>query len=113
MIIHAADGLDVELDDEHWRAYILRGHPELTPHLELVIETLKCPEGVYRSKRDLTTRIYARTYAGIMVRKLRSNGSVYGWLFVKNTPSLSQHTSPWRCGVALTRRYGLPNRATI
>jgi len=61
------DGLAVELDDDHWKTHILEGHPELAPHQELVIETLKHPEGVYRSRRDLTTRIYRRTYERVMV----------------------------------------------
>lgn len=67
MTIQTADGLDVILEDDHWKAHILKGHPELMQHRDLVIETLKLPEGVYRSKRDPTTRIYTRSYAGIMI----------------------------------------------
>jgi hypothetical protein len=61
------DGLEVVLDEDHWKNHILKGHPELIQHRDLVIETLKNPEGVYRSKRDPTTRIYARSYPGILI----------------------------------------------
>ncbi len=67
MTILAVDGLPVELDEDHWKTHVLKGHPELTPYREFVIETLKQPDGVYRGKRDPTTRIYAKTYAGIRI----------------------------------------------
>ena len=67
MTIQTVDGLDVALDDDHWKTHILKGHPELAQHRELVIETLKHPEAVYRSKRDPTTRVYARSYSEIMI----------------------------------------------
>ncbi len=67
MTIRTADGLDVVFDDDHWKTHVLKRHPELAQHRDRVIETLKDPEGVYRSKRDPATRIYARTYAGIMI----------------------------------------------
>jgi hypothetical protein len=65
--IRAADGLDVALDDDHWKTHIVKRHPELTQYRELVIETLQHPEAVYRSKRDPTTRVYARSYSGLMI----------------------------------------------
>ena len=65
--IRAADGLDVELDDDHWMTHIVKGHPEVARHRELVIETLQHPEAVHRSKRDPTTRVYTRSYSGIMI----------------------------------------------
>ena len=69
MTILTVDGLEVVLDDDHWKTHILKGHPELTLYRDLVIETLKQPEGVYRSKRDSTTRIYARSCLGILIGK--------------------------------------------
>ena len=67
MKIYAVDGLQVELDDDHWKSHIIKGHPELMPHRELAIETLRNLDGVYRSKRDPSTRIYARRYRGIRI----------------------------------------------
>jgi len=65
--IQAVDGLDVTLDDDHWKAHIVKKHPELAQNLDRVIETLKEPDAVYRSKRDPTTRVYARSYSGIVI----------------------------------------------
>lgn len=67
MTIRAADGLDVALDDDHWNAHIVKKHPELGQHRDLVIETLQHPDAVYRSKRDPATRVYARSYTGIRI----------------------------------------------
>lgn len=65
--ILTADGIDAELDEDHWKTHIVKGHPELTPYQSLVIETLKHPEGVYRSTRDSSTRVYARSCLGILI----------------------------------------------
>jgi len=55
------------LDDGHWDTHILRGHPELAGYQDRVIEALRQPDDVYRSKRDPTTRIYVRSYGGIVI----------------------------------------------
>lgn len=65
--IRTADGLDAVLDDDHWRTHITQRHPQLLPYQDLVIETLKDPDGVYRGRRDLITRIYTKTYANISI----------------------------------------------
>ena len=67
MTIHTVDGLDVSLDDNRWQMHIIKRHPELAQHRELVIETLRHPDVIYRSKRDPAARVYTRSYAGIMV----------------------------------------------
>ena len=67
MTISTADGLDGVLEDEHWETHILKGHPELAPYHDLVVETLKTPDGVYRSKRDGTTRVYVKSCHGIVI----------------------------------------------
>lgn len=67
MRIATADGLDAVLDEDHWNDHILNGHPELLPYRDFVIETLKYPEGVYRSKRDPTSRIYPRSYSKVLI----------------------------------------------
>ena len=65
--VTTADGLDVVLDEDHWKTHILKGHPELLPYRDFVIETLQHPEGVYRSKRNPTTRIYTKSYSEILI----------------------------------------------
>jgi len=65
--IRTADGLDAVLDEDHWRTHITNRHPQMLPYQDLVIETLKNPEGVYRGRRDRNTRIYTRSYSKILV----------------------------------------------
>ena len=67
MRIPTADGVDVVLDEDHWKTHILKRHPELRPYRESVIETLKNSEGVYRSKRNPTVRIYVKKYAKLLI----------------------------------------------
>lgn len=67
VIVRTADGLIVTLDEKHWTTHIVAHHPELADHWNLVIETLKTPEGVYRSKRDMSTRIYMRGFYDITI----------------------------------------------
>lgn len=67
MIIRTADELTVTLDEKHWTTHIVAHHPELADHWDRVIEVLKTPHGVYRSKRDKSTRIYMRVFHGIAV----------------------------------------------
>ena len=67
MRVTTADGLDVVLDEDHWKTHVLKGHPELLPYRDLVIETLMSPVGVYRSKRDPTARIYVRSYSNVLI----------------------------------------------
>ena len=62
MTIRTVDGLDAILDEAHWETHIVSRHPELKGWLTQVTETLQQPIGVYRSKRDRTTRIYAKLY---------------------------------------------------
>ena len=69
MRVTAADGLDVVLDEDHWKTHILKGHPELLPYRDLVIETLQQRNGVWRSKRYRATKIYTRSYSGILLRE--------------------------------------------
>ena len=61
------DGLQAVLDEAHWEAHVLAGHPELRGKLELVIETLQEADEIFRSKRDPSTRIYLKRYADIML----------------------------------------------
>jgi hypothetical protein len=65
--IRTADGLDVVFDDNHWQEHIVRQHPELEPYSDLVIETLRNPDGVFRSKRDRSTRIYMKACTAISI----------------------------------------------
>ena len=69
MRIPAGDGLDVVLDEDRWKTHITKRHPQMLPYQELVIETLKNPEGIYRGRRDRITRIYTRSYSGILLRE--------------------------------------------
>lgn len=67
MIIRTIDGLDAVLDESHWETHIISRHPELSEWQAQVIETLKEPVGVFRSRRDPATRIYVRNYLGVRV----------------------------------------------
>lgn len=67
MKISTADGLVADLDETHWESHIASRHPELKGNWDQVLETLRFPEGVYRSKRDRGTRIYARAFTGIVI----------------------------------------------
>ena len=67
MKILTVDGLEALLDEQHWETHVVAHHPELVPHKNLVIETLRNTEGVYRSKRDPTTRIYVRKCVGTLI----------------------------------------------
>jgi len=65
--IRTVDGLDAVLDEGHWEAHILLGHPELQGKRELVIETLQKADAVFRSKRNPSTRIYLKRCSYIML----------------------------------------------
>jgi len=65
--IRTPDGLDAVLEEGHWTTHITTRHPEMLPYEELVIETLKNPNCVYRGRRDRTTRIYTRSYSQILI----------------------------------------------
>lgn len=67
MIIRTADELTVTLDEKHWTTHIVAHHPELADHWDRVIEVLITPHGVYRSKRDKSTRIYMKGFHDISV----------------------------------------------
>jgi hypothetical protein len=63
--IRAVDGLNALLDEEHWEAHIVSGHPEMQGNLDLVIGTLQNAAAVFRSKRDPETRIYLKEHASV------------------------------------------------
>lgn len=65
--IGTPDGLEVVPDDDQWKKHIAARHPQLLPYRDLVIETLRQPEGIYRGKRDPTTRIYTKRYWKILI----------------------------------------------
>ena len=67
MRVTTADGLDAVLDEDHWRTHITKRHPQMLPYQELVIETLKNPDGIYRGRRDRITRIYTRSYSKLLI----------------------------------------------
>lgn len=67
MIVRTADELTVTLDEKHWATRIVAHHPELVDHWDRVIEVLKAPQGVYRSKRDKSTRIYMRVFHSLSI----------------------------------------------
>ena len=69
MRILAADGVEVELDEDHWKTHIVKRHPELLSYLGLVVETLKSPDGIFRGKRDRTVRIYVKSYSRLPIRE--------------------------------------------
>lgn len=72
MRIQAADGPIITLDENHWQSRIVANHPELAKYRDKVIEALRSPAGVFRSKRDQETRIYVKVFAGIEI-----SGSVF------------------------------------
>lgn len=65
--IRTVDGLDAELNEEHWQLHVVEHHPELADKLDMVVETLQRPDGVFRSKRDGKTRVYMRTYESVQI----------------------------------------------
>jgi predicted glycosyltransferase len=65
--ILTVDGLTAVLDEAHWEAHIVSKHPELNESWDRVVETLQNPEGIFRSKRDPSTRIYVRGYSRIVI----------------------------------------------
>lgn len=65
MKISTVDALDALLDEEHWEAHIVSGHPEMQGNLSLVIDTLQKAAAVFRSRRDPETRIYLKEHSGV------------------------------------------------
>lgn len=65
--IRTADGLDVVLDEEHWKTHIVSHHPEMHGNSERVVDTLQNAKAVFRSKRDPETRIYLKEHDSVML----------------------------------------------
>ena len=65
--IRTVDGLDALLDEEHWEAHIVSGHPEMQTNLRLVIDSLQSGTAVFRSKSDPDTRIYLKEHVSVTV----------------------------------------------
>jgi hypothetical protein len=63
-IVHDPTGLEVVLTDECWR-HIVSHHPEMEPFKELVLNTIRQPDGIYEGKRDPSRRIYRKGYSEV------------------------------------------------
>jgi|SRR5467141_2623903 len=63
-IVQDPTGLEVVLLDECWR-HIVSHHPEMEPLKELVLETIRQPNGIYNGKRDPSRRIYRKSYTEV------------------------------------------------
>lgn len=58
-------GNEIHLTDERW-TYIRVQHPEISPYLEEIIETLRAPEVVKKSKRDGKVHLYFKFFDHIL-----------------------------------------------
>ncbi len=59
-------GFEAILTDECW-AHIGARHPEMEPFRQLVMETIRQPDGIYLGKRDPRRRVYRKRYRDIPV----------------------------------------------
>ncbi|MGH9339890.1 MAG: hypothetical protein ACRD1R_09960 [Acidobacteriota bacterium] len=67
MTIRTADGLDVVLDEDHWQEHIIKHHPEVEAHRDLVLLALQGPDAISRSKREPGTKVYTKAYNDILI----------------------------------------------
>jgi phage-Barnase-EndoU-ColicinE5/D-RelE like nuclease2 len=63
-IVQDPTGLEIVLTDECWRHVVSR-HPEMEPFKELVLKTIREPDGIYAGKRDPSRRIYRKSYSEV------------------------------------------------
>jgi hypothetical protein len=60
-VVHDPTAMEVVLTDECWK-HVISHHPEMSQFKEFVLETIECPDAIYRGKRDPTRRIYKKNY---------------------------------------------------
>ena len=63
-IVQDPTGLEVVVTDECWR-HVTSRHPEMLSLKELVLETIRQPDGIYAGKRDPSRRIYRKSYSEV------------------------------------------------
>src|SRR5262249_43843622 len=105
--IKAVDGLDTTLDEEHWEAHIVSGHPEMKNKVGLVADTLQTADAVYWSKRNPETKIYVKEYENVILG-VRLIPRIDLRVYVRETGGFVV-TAFFATGASLGKRYGLRN----